>query len=112
MCIYGRANTHTGGYEFMKVDFNEMEIIMIKQVMTMILAFFPPELQLSDNKILLLLFITAMFICVCSNILLVHSILEGEKKMKKICSIFGSFLLLLVFGFIICMTKYLFGRYF
>ena len=40
MCIYGRANTHTGGYEFMKVDFNEMEIIMIKQVMTMILAFF------------------------------------------------------------------------
>ena len=40
-------------------------------------------LQLSDNKILLLLFITAMFICVCSNILLVHSILEGEKKMKK-----------------------------
>lgn len=42
MCIYGRANTHTGGYEFMKVDFNEMEIIMIKQVMTMILAFFPP----------------------------------------------------------------------
>ena len=24
----------------MKVDFNEMEIIMIKQVMTMILAFF------------------------------------------------------------------------
>lgn len=69
-------------------------------------------LQLSDNKILLLLFITAMFICVCSNILLVYSILEGEKKMKKICSIFGSFLLLLVFGFIICMTKYLFGRYF
>ena len=69
-------------------------------------------LQLSDNKILLLLFITAMFICVCSNILLVHSILEGEKKMKKICSIFGSFLLLLVFGFIICMTKYMFGRYF
>ena len=66
-------------------------------------------LQLSDNKILLLLFITAMFICVCSNILLVYSILEGEKKMKKICSIFGSFLLLLVFGFIICMTKYLFG---
>ena len=43
MCIYGRANTHTGGYEFMKVDFNEMEIIMIKQVMTMILAFFPSE---------------------------------------------------------------------
>ena len=40
-------------------------------------------LQLSDNKILLLLFITAMFICVCSNILLVYSILEGEKKMKK-----------------------------
>lgn len=39
-------------------------------------------LQLSDNKILLLLFITAMFICVCSNILLVHSILEGEKKEK------------------------------
>ena len=37
-------------------------------------------LQLSDNKILLLLFITAMFICVCSNILLVYSILEGEKK--------------------------------
>ncbi len=69
-------------------------------------------LQLSDNKILLLLFITAMFICVCSNILLVHSILEGEKKNEKICSIFGSFLLLLVFGFIICMTKYLFGRYF
>lgn len=66
-------------------------------------------LQLSDNKILLLLFITAMFICVCSNILLVYSILEGEKKMKKICSIFGSFLLLLVFGFIICMTKYMFG---
>ena len=32
--------------------------------------------------------------------------------MKKICSIFGSFLLLLVFGFIICMTKYMFGRYF
>ena len=60
-------------------------------------------LQLSDNKILLLLFITAMFI---------YSILEGEKKMKTICSIFGSFLLLLVFGFIICMTKYLFGRYF
>ena len=44
MCIYGRANTHTGGYEFMKVDFNEMEIIMIKQVMTMILAFFPSEI--------------------------------------------------------------------
>ena len=40
-------------------------------------------LQLSDNKILLLLFITAMFICVCSNILLVHSILEGEKKNEK-----------------------------
>ena len=69
-------------------------------------------LQLSDNKILLLLFITAMFICVCSNILLIYSILEGEKKMKTICSIFGSFLLLLVFGFIICMIKYLFGRYF
>ena len=46
MCIYGRANTHTGGYEFMKVDFNEMEIIMIKQVMTMILAFFPPETEI------------------------------------------------------------------
>lgn len=37
-------------------------------------------LQLSDNKILLLLFITAMFICVCSNILLIYSILEGEKN--------------------------------
>ena len=47
MCIYGRANTHTGGYEFMKVDFNEMEIIMIKQVMTMILAFFPSETEIS-----------------------------------------------------------------
>ncbi len=46
MCVYGRANTHTGGYEFMKVDFNEMEIIMIKQVMTMILAFFPPETEI------------------------------------------------------------------
>ncbi len=30
----------------MKVDFNEMEIIMIKQVMTMILAFFPPETEI------------------------------------------------------------------
>ena len=39
MCIYGRANTHTGGYEFMKVDFNEMEIIMIKQVI-------PPETEI------------------------------------------------------------------
>ena len=69
-------------------------------------------LQLSDNKILLLLFITAMFICVCSNILLVYSILERDNKMKQRISRFGSFLLLLVFGFIICMTKYLFGRYF
>ena len=46
MCIYGRANTHTGGYEFMKVDFNEMEIIMIKTSYDYDSCIFPPETEI------------------------------------------------------------------